>query len=193
MDLQGPPRRRRGGRECPGRLQIAHRLGEVVLQQHTGVFHRRHPQDEDGEPDPGPPELHRLVQAGHRQVVRSQLLQLSGHRHRAVAVGVGLHHAQEFAARLRQTPKGVVVPRQPPQVDLRPGPLLCILHRLTPLSLIGGRLFPRLFFGKGGNAAGDDPSAVHGDLPPQQVPGHRVEPEDVLRPLPRHSLRVPAQ
>ena len=75
-----------------------------MLQQQGGILHRRHTKDKDGEPEPGLPELQSLVQAGHSQVVRSQLLQFFGHRHGAVTIGVGLYHPQEAAARRRQPP-----------------------------------------------------------------------------------------
>ena len=67
-------------------------------------------------------QLPGLVQAGHRQIVGPQSLQLPGHLHRAVAVGVGFHNAQVFHAGACEFPGLPVIMVQGVQVDLRPGP-----------------------------------------------------------------------
>lgn len=69
-------------REPLGHLQAVDGLGDVVVDQLVGVLHRRIAQHQDGALDAGVSELLRLVQAGHRQVVRPQGFQLLGHRAR---------------------------------------------------------------------------------------------------------------
>ena len=91
------------------------------------------PQDQNGTLDPAPAQFLGLVQAGYRQIVGPQLLQLSGYLHRSVAVGVRLHHAQILHIR-PDAPAGLpVVVGQGVHIDLRPGPpQICFFHGLMP-------------------------------------------------------------
>ena len=77
-------------------------------------------QNKDGHGDAAMAQLGGLVDAGHGQVVRAQRLQGAGHLHRAVAVGIGLDHAQEPDVLPHPLPQGAVVIGQGVQVDLRP-------------------------------------------------------------------------
>ena len=78
-------------------------------------------EDEDGHGDTAMAQLGSLIDAGHGQVVRSQRLQGAGHLHRAVAVGVRLHHAQILHTGADLLPGHIVVVFQSIQVDFRPG------------------------------------------------------------------------
>ena len=70
-----------------------HRLRDVVAQQLLHPLRRRMAQNQNGHMDTPGPQLHGLVQTGHRQIVRPQLLQHSGHLHRPVAIGVRVRYA----------------------------------------------------------------------------------------------------
>ena len=94
VDAQPPPCRLGGGGKGPGTLQIVDRLGQPIAQQLLRAVGWRVAQEQDRGEHPGLPQLPGLRQAGHRQVLRPQLLQLPGHGDRPVAIGVGLHHAQ---------------------------------------------------------------------------------------------------
>ena len=70
--------------QCLG--SAGHRLRDVVAQQLLHPLRRRMAQNQNGHMDTPGPQLHGLVQTGHRQIVRPQLFQLPGHLHRTVAV-----------------------------------------------------------------------------------------------------------
>ena len=70
-----------------------HRLGDVVGNELGHHLRGRMAQNQDGHGDAAVAQLPGLVQAGNRQIIRPQLFQLPGDLHRAVAVGVRLHHA----------------------------------------------------------------------------------------------------
>ena len=93
MDGQLLPGGRSGGGQGTAQLQVAHRLGDIVFQQVAGQLHRGLAQAEDGQMNPRPAQLDCLIQAGHRQHLRPQVLEGLGDGDRAVAVSVGLHHA----------------------------------------------------------------------------------------------------
>ena len=101
------------------------------IHQLPGVFRGRIAEDQNRRLDPCPAQLQCLIQAGHRQIVRPQFRQLLRHRHRAVSIGVGFDQTDEFALG-RQRTQRVVVVGQPPQMDLRPGSLLQIIHLCQP-------------------------------------------------------------
>ena len=103
-----------------------HRLRDVVAQQLLLPLRRRMAQNQNGHMDTPGPQLHGLVQTGHRQIVRPQLLQHSGHLHRPVAIGVRLHHAHEPCP--RPPPQCLIIMRQRIQIDLRPGAPQCGFH-----------------------------------------------------------------
>ena len=122
VDLQRAAARRCRRAVLPGLGQGGHRLGDAVLDQLGHHGRRRVPQNQDGGLDAAVAELLRLVQAGHRQIVRPQLLQLPGDLDGPVAVSIRLHHAQIFHMR-SDAPAGLlIVVGQGVQIDLRPGP-----------------------------------------------------------------------
>ena len=102
--------------------QGGHRLGDAVLDQLGHHGRGRVAQDQNGRLNAGPAEFFRLVQAGHRQIVRPQLLQLAGHLNGPVAVGVRLHHTQILHVGPDLSAGLLIVVGQGVQVDLRPGP-----------------------------------------------------------------------
>ena len=65
-------------------------------------------------------QLHGLVDAGHRQIVRAQLLQHAGHLYGAVAVAVRLHHPQKFHVGADVGAQGLIIVGQRVKVDLGP-------------------------------------------------------------------------
>ena len=89
-------------------------------------------EDEDGHGDTAVAQLGGLIDAGHGQIVRAQRLQGAGHLHRAVAVGIGLDHAQKFDVLPYPLPQSAVVIGQGVQVDLRPRSLQCGFHNNYP-------------------------------------------------------------
>ena len=123
MTAQQPAQRLGALRELPGLGRVIDRLGDVVFQQLTGVPRRGVAQDQDGRGDTRPAQLLRLVQTGHRQIVRPQPFQPPGHRHRPVPIGVCLDQSGKFTPG-GQGPQRSVVLLQAVQVDLRPGSLL---------------------------------------------------------------------
>ena len=128
VDGEGLSCRHRCIRESLSSGQVPHRLGHLVLQQHGGQLHGGVAQAQDGQGDPRLTQLPGLVHAGHGQHVGPQLLQLLGHLHRPMAIGVGLAHAQKPAARRQHGAQSPVVMFQGGQVDLRPGSHLCGVH-----------------------------------------------------------------
>ena len=123
MDLQGPAQ----GRGLPAVFQglglAGHGLGNVVLYQPPHLLLGGVAQDQHRHGHAVGPQLHGLVDAGHRQIVGPQLLEGPGHLHGPVAVGIGLHHAQEADLRPDMLPQAAIVVGQSVQVDLRPGSL----------------------------------------------------------------------
>ena len=123
VDFQGPAQ----GRGLPAVFQglglAGDRLGNVVLHQPSHLLLGGVAQDQHRHGHAVGPQLHGLVDAGHRQIVGSQLLEGPGHLHGPVAVGVGLHHAQEADLRPDMLPQAAIVVGQSVQVDLRPGSL----------------------------------------------------------------------
>ena len=49
-------------------------------------------QDQDGHGDAVKAQLHSFVDAADSQIVRTQLLQMAGNLHGAMAVSIGFHH-----------------------------------------------------------------------------------------------------
>ena len=98
-----------------------HRLSDVVFDELGHHLRRGVPQDQNGHGNAAVAQFPALVQTGHCQIVRPQLFQLPGHLHRAVAVGVRLHHAQILHAGANLLPGHIVVVFQSIQVDFRPG------------------------------------------------------------------------
>ena len=99
MDDQGLPRPLGGGGQFLPRLQVLHHLGDVVLQQQGVALLRGLPQAQDGGGDAAAAQLDGLADAGHRQHLGPQFLQLLADHRRPVAVGVGLTQSQKAAAR----------------------------------------------------------------------------------------------
>ena len=93
-----------------------------VEEDHIGrVLRRGVAQDQDRQADLAAADLHRLFQIGNSQIFRAEIRQRPADRHRAVAVGVRLHHAQILHAGANLLPGHIVVVFQSIQVDLRPG------------------------------------------------------------------------
>ena len=98
MDPQGAAEALCRGGEGLGLLEARDGLGDVVSDQQRRVPGIGVAQDQDRHGDAALSELQRLVKAGHREIVRARLFQQTRRLQRAVAVGVGLHHAQKAAA-----------------------------------------------------------------------------------------------
>ena len=117
-------------------MQAAHGLKHIPQPGDVpGQERRGRAEDEKFRPDARIPELFRLVIASHCHVLHADLLQLPGHLHGAVAVGIGLHHAQIPAARRELGTHTVHIMFQISQADLRPGPFLPFVHLLSVLPL----------------------------------------------------------
>ncbi len=90
--------------ECGCRGGVFQRLGQArdglgngVIYKGLGVFMRRVAEDEDGHGYPALAQLQRFIEAGNGEVIRPGALQKLRHLQRAVAVGIGLYHAQKAA------------------------------------------------------------------------------------------------
>ena len=109
------------------------RLGDLVGSQLGHHLRRRVAQNQDGGLNPPPAQLPGLVQTGHRQIFRPQPLQAGGYLHRAVAVGVRLHHSQIPNPRSGKGPSLMIIMGQGVQINLRPGPFQNhIVHSAGP-------------------------------------------------------------
>ena len=117
-------------RQNTGVIQLKHRLGQIPFHRLGQRTLRGVAQHQNGQRHTVFPQLRALVHRGHRQIVTAQFRQTLGHRHRAMAVGVGLHHAQKPASVLQHGPQRPVIMLQRPQVDLRPGALFQLLHMI---------------------------------------------------------------
>ena len=73
-------------------------LRDVHKHHRVGKLRRRIAEDEQRRADAAAPKLHSLLQIGDRQIVRAELAQRVAQRNGAVAVSVGLHHAEKAAA-----------------------------------------------------------------------------------------------
>ena len=99
------------------------------------VFHLlagRVAQDQDGHGDAVMAQLHGLVDAGHRQIVRPQLFQHAGDLDGSVAVAVRLHHAQKLHVGADVGAQCGIVVGQRVKVDLGPCSPQCRFHYDTP-------------------------------------------------------------
>ena len=122
-----------------------HRLRDVVGNELRHHLRGRMPQNQDGHGDAAVAQFPRLIQTGHRQIVRPQLFQLPGDLHGAVSIGVRLHHAQILHTGADLLPGHAVIMFQSIQVDLRPGaPQNCILQVDSPV-LCGFAGIPAVF------------------------------------------------
>ena len=133
VDAELPAQRRRAGGELLRLGKAGHRLGDVVVDERLGILRRGVAQDQQRHGDAGAAQLHGLVQAGHGQIVRALALQQAGHRHGAVAVGVGLDHAQKPAALRQGGADGAVVVADVVKADLGPCSLLQAVSHTFPL------------------------------------------------------------
>ena len=106
-------------------------LGDAVVQNHLDLVHGRQAQLENGQMNPCRAQLTGLVHVGDGQIFRAQFLQGPGGLHRAVAVGVRLHHAKEPGVRPHLLAQGAVVVGQGVQINLRPGAFQCTFHFLN--------------------------------------------------------------
>ena len=134
VDPQPPPEVDAGRRKLLRLFEVRDGLGDVVVRQQERILRRRVPEDQQRRGDPAVAQLHRLVQTGHGQIVRPLGLQRPRDRKRAVAVGVGLDHAEEAAALRQGGADGPVVVTDVFQADLGPGPLFQLAHAKRPLS-----------------------------------------------------------
>ena len=107
-----------------------HGLGEIPLHYLGGKFGRGSTEYHNGHFDPRAAQLLRLGQTGDGKAVGTKLLQLARNGHRAVAVGIGLDHAQKLAVG-RAGAQGAVIMFQIAQVDLSPGSRLFQFHLLS--------------------------------------------------------------
>ena len=111
-----------------------HRLRDVIGNELRHHFRRRVPQNQDRHGNAAVAQFPGLIQAGYRQIVRPQLFQLPGDLHRAVAVGIRLHHPQIPDAGAGFPPGSVIIVFQRIQIDFRPGaPQNCILQVDSPV------------------------------------------------------------
>ena len=112
-------------------FEVRDRLRDVVFQEHARVLKGRVAEDQDRHRDAAVAQLHRLVETGHGEIICPRLLQSPRHLKGAVAVGVGLDHAEEAAALRQGRPDGADVVPDVLQADLRPGPLFQLAHSFT--------------------------------------------------------------
>ena len=130
--------------------RVFHRV-DLLPDAHVGhvlgVVGRGVAQDQDRQTDAAAAQLDRLLDVGHSQIVRAELRQTTADRQGAVAVGVGLDHAQKPAVGRDQTAQHTVIMGQIVQGHVRPGPLQQ-LHSFLRYSLqnrkgpIGRRFSP---------------------------------------------------
>ena len=98
-----------------------------VEEDHVGrVLCRGVAQDQDRQADLAAADLHRLFQIGNSQIFRAEIRQRPADRHRTVAVGVRLHHAEEFRALRQVGADGAVVVFQIVERNIRPGSFECL-------------------------------------------------------------------
>ena len=109
--------------ERPGILQTVDLLADAHFCQILGVFYRRIAQNQNRAPDAVAAQLGSLLKIGDGQKLRAQLFQVAADGNRAVAVGVGLDHAEKAALRRELFPQGVIIVIQIVQGYLCPGPL----------------------------------------------------------------------
>ena len=108
------------------RLRLTgHRLRDVEADQPVDLLLRCVPKNQNRHRDAVKPELHRFVNAGDREVIRAELLQLLPDMYRAMAVGVGLHHAEKLPVPTDVVPNHMIVVAQGIEIDLRPGSPKC--------------------------------------------------------------------
>ena len=85
-------------------------------------------QDQDRHGDAARAQLQRLVEAGHREIIRARLFQQPRRLQCAVAVGVGLHHAQKAAALGQRCAEDVIVVQQVFRAYLGPAAFVGDFH-----------------------------------------------------------------
>ena len=78
-------------------------------------------EDQDRQVHAAAPDLYSLFNIRHRQIFRAEILQRAADRHRTVAIGVGLHHAEKPASGGKPASQLLVVVFQIVQADIRPG------------------------------------------------------------------------
>ena len=118
---------------CPGKRRIQllrvfermHLLRDVHEHHRVRKACRSVAENEHRRADAAAPELNGLLEVGNRQILRAQLAQRVAQRHRAVAVGVGLHDAKKPAPLGNVIFDRAVIVLQIIQRHLRPGSFQC--------------------------------------------------------------------
>lgn len=95
-------------------------MGDVVCDEVRHLVSGRVAEDENGHDDAVCAKLHRLIEARHSEVIRAELLKRACDVHRAVAVSVGLHDAEEFYILADAPAKHFIIVSYRVKVDLGP-------------------------------------------------------------------------
>ena len=111
--------------------KAGHGLGNVVGDEVRHLLCGRVPEDENGHDDAVCSKLHRLVEARHREIVSAQLLKRFRDVHRAVAVCVGLHDAEELDVLADACAERFIVVPYRVKVDLGPCSAKGGFHAIT--------------------------------------------------------------
>ena len=109
LEMAGQPHaagaRRR--RQRPRGARARHRRGEVVREDALDVAHAERAEDQDPAAIPGLAQFEPLLEVGDGEPGRAGVAQRPGHRHRAVAVGVGLDDREDAGSVGRSRPGAV--------------------------------------------------------------------------------------
>ena len=105
-----------------GEVRCVDRRGDAILQQQGNSLQRRLTEDEDRCGNAGLTKLDALVYRGNAQSLSARSQRSLGAFHRAVTIGIGLHHSHELSAGLQTTLHFHHVVTNGTQVYLHPGP-----------------------------------------------------------------------
>ena len=97
-------------------------LGDAVFDEVFDLLARGVTEDEYGHTNAVCAQLHRLVKARDREIIRAELLKHPANVHRAVTVSVGLHDAEKFNILPDARAQHAAVVLYCVKVDFRPSP-----------------------------------------------------------------------
>ena len=95
--------------QLPGVFQGVDLLDDAHPYHILGIAGGGVAQNQNGKIHVAPAKLNGLLHVGDRQILGAQLLQMAAHRHRAMTVGVGLHHPQKPAGGRNRAAQHLVV------------------------------------------------------------------------------------
>ena len=123
VDFQPFSRPRQGLIQLPGIFQRVNLLSDAHIHHILGIEGRSIAQNQNWKTDIAPPELHRLLHIGDRQIVRSQIHQLTTDGHGPVSVGVRLDNPEKAAVGGNPAPQQMIVVAEIVHGNISPGSL----------------------------------------------------------------------